>query len=507
MARANKKALSDPNLSEQGWIDAYNGRGRTPTLDRFTDAAEGAVRASKTILSAPSDWMSAVYQASDQLFKGTLYRKMRTQGMSPADAAREVKTKLPDYSTIPGFAHLLRVPTAMLGPKGKPIAGTKALWWGVSAPFFAYTATAIPIFMNWAKNNPAQGALYLALHDALTNANLAESRVTKEERDALLNTLPGYRKGGEMLLAEVAPEFARNERGDLNTASTRWWSPFESLDPGVQEDASPMANAITAVKNWTGAAENAFIVPLMSIFYGIDVETGQRLYSKTDPNDPTGARVGSYITKKILPPWMWSLDDIENGKLGSTVGQPDRIGGGSWIEQLAVSASGRPDITGRPISEDQIARTSFGLKGSYVDATENVRNAAYALNTQYESARLRALQSASKAGMRLNELVDQNPELYYRAIDHIMTDVAPAVRRDYRRTRALKSSEVAQEYADGLQEVLSALDVAEEWREKGDKEQYGYAREEALGLLESVLGGAKSETGRARAFTRIGEGE
>jgi hypothetical protein len=507
VARANKKALSDPNLSEQGWIDAYNGRGRTPTLDRFTDAAEGAVRASKTILSAPSDWMSAVYQASDQLFKGTLYRKMRTQGMSPADAAREVKTKLPDYSTIPGFAHLLRVPTAMLGPKGKPIAGTKALWWGVSAPFFAYTATAIPIFMNWAKNNPAQGAMYLALHDALTNANLAESRVTKEERDALLNTLPGYRKGGEMLLAEVAPEFARNERGDLNTASTRWWSPFESLDPGVQEDASPMANALTGVKNMSGAAENAFIVPLMSIFYGIDVETGQRLYSKTDPNDPTGVRVGSYITKKILPPWMWSLDDIENGKLGSTVGQPDRIGGGSWIEQLAVSASGKPDITGRPISEDQIARTSFGLKGSYVDATENVRNAAYALNTQYESARLRALQSTSKAGMRLNELVDENPGLYYSAIDRIMTDVAPAVRRDYRRTRALKSSEVAQGYADGLQYVLSALDVADRWKAKGKLKEYRSFREEALYRLERVLGGAKNETGRARAFARIGEGE
>ena len=78
VARANKKALSDPNLSEQGWIDAYNGRGGTSTLDRFTDAAERAVSASKTILSAPTDWMSAVYQASDQLFKGTLYRKMRT---------------------------------------------------------------------------------------------------------------------------------------------------------------------------------------------------------------------------------------------------------------------------------------------------------------------------------------------------------------------------------------------------------------------------------------------
>ena len=109
--------------------------------------------------------------------------------------------------------------------------------------------------------------------------------------------------------------------------------------------------------------------------------------------------------------------------------------------------------------------------------------------------------------MRLNELVDQNPKLYYSAIDRIMTDVAPAVQRDYRRTRALKSSEAAQNYADGLQYVLSALDVADRWKAKGKLKEYRSFREEALYRLERVLGGAKSETGRARAFTRIGEGE
>lgn len=529
---ANKqwfKEYDDPSLTSDQRLELLKARPKPGVLADAGRGADAAFAAGGKALDAPFAAMREYHRFGDQVFKEVFYRKRRREGVSPEQAKKELDQHFPKYNTVPGFAHVVKAPHSIIGPNGKPITALRGVNLAFSVPFVAYTATSIPIFMKWAKENPAQGAAYMAFHSALTGANLTEAGLSKEQADAIEKAMPAYRRTSERLTARFAPKLAKTSGGDWKTVNTQFANPAAEFIIPQDDTVSDTENALSAFKSTTGFMEHPFLAPLIGVL-GKDITqpTAPDIYESGDPD--VAERIFNYSMKKLAHPLFPSMSSIASGDLGygENRGQPGRLEGGKITQGLEMSRGGAPNRLGRRVSEDDFAASLMGLKMGYTSEQESARSISEQIKDRFVRAERAAVAATSQQQLRMNELEERDPAAFTAAQRRVVSQVLPFISQSVDRMRALKGDPVVAEYLDNYAPVIEAWNKAKSaptgrrqyeelaayYRENGwpipSFEEWARGEEawyidEAYQELRAATGAGTKETGDARRETRTGE--
>lgn len=508
------KRYDNPKLTRAQRLELLKEKPATPRLDALERSNDVIARGLKAPVQGAWSLAQDYYRFADQLPKEVFYRKARESGMTPAQAGRAMRERFPAYGDIPYAAHVVRAPHSLIGPRGEPIKALQGLWWLSSVPFVAYSATAIPIFMKWAKENPAQGAALLAFHDALTAQNLRDAGMDEQEAAAREKAQPSYLRPNQRLMARFSPRLAKDAEGDDRFLGTQWLNPVSDVNLPWDDSKSTAENLIAATKALMGVGENWLVNPVIGAATGYDVgsPTGYRVWSADDAN--VGERVVSHLVRAWLPPWFPSVTDIQAGEMGAQYGEGSRIGGGSLWESYAGAASGRPSRQGRYTTDDELAAALAGFKVRTSSVDDALASLNKTLTDRLASARLDAERSATRTGARLTELAEYNEEAYNKATTGLMKRMIHDVLRSYQALAGLEDprQERVQEYKAGLKDVLDRYSdgetvyrdlLAQGASEAEAQSSRQYEISQAYELLRDLTGGAIQAAGEAYRDVRL----
>jgi hypothetical protein len=532
--KAWRKEYENPKLTPEQRLEVYKRKPKPGVLASAERSADAAYEAGRTLLNAPGTIARDYYRFGDQIVKEVAYRKWRREGMSPEAASKKLDEHFPNYNTVPGIVHILKAPHSIVGPKGEPLKSLQLVNFVFSQPFAAYTATSFPIFMKWARENPAQGAALMALHRAINNANLAANGLDEEKAKAIEKAMPAYRRTGEKLAARYTsnPRWAKTREGDWATVQTQFLHPLSETAITTDDTVSDTENAINIAKSLTGYGEHPFVSPMFALL-GIDTTspTAPPIYQPGDEN--VAERVTSHLMKKLAPPLTPSLTSIMEGDLGYGPARGDptkRIGGGTTTEGYALSQGAVPNRLGRYVSKDAFLSSQLGVKTGYTSEAESARQMSEQLKDRMVRTERDIVAGMSRQGLRINELEDRDENAWLEAQRRIVERMMPVIDQTVKRLRSVKDDPVAFEYLENYQAVLDEYNRAMayptnralyEWHMK----QYDaagrprrdfneWARSNQLSAMEDVYdalreatGAGTRETGEARRETRTGETE
>lgn len=523
------KEYTNPKLTREQRLEVYARKPQPGVLAGAEKSADTAYKAGGTVLNAVPEAMMDWYGFGDKLFKETWYRKARRNGMSPEAAQAKLPEHFPDYNTIPGFAHVLRGAYSLVGKDGKPIPGLEMLNLAMSKPFFAYNAASIPIFMKWAKENPAQGALWMAFHKAFTGMNLAEAGLTEERAKAIEDAMPSYRRKREKLLARKAPKWAKNAEGEWLTVDEGFTHPMADTVVPWNEDAADSENMLGAARQWLGIGQHpamSFIEALTGV--SLDSADAPPVWKPGDPN--IASKMWSHVAKEIAPPWMPSPSSVMEGDLGLGPERPGQewFGGGKAVRGLARAQGGVPNRDGRIPTMDQWQTSQLGVKTGVASESESARLMSEQVRDQLAQAERDAVASVSRRGFRMNELDDVDPRALTKAQGLVVERVMPKVEDRFRRMWALRDDPVVEQYVQSYAPAIEAWNRYQnvpnlrgqwlqemEWFKKEGwapltfdqwvQDQQQWLLEDAYDALRAATGAGTRETGEARSEMRTGE--
>ena len=532
--KAWRKEYENPKLTPEQRLEVYKRKPKPGVLASAEKSADAAYEAGRTLLNAPGTIARDYYRFGDQIVKEVAYRKWRREGMSPEAASKKLDEHFPNYNTVPGIVHILKAPHSIVGPKGEPLKSLQLVNFVFSQPFAAYTATSFPIFMKWAKENPAQGAALMALYSAINNANLAAHGLDEEKARAIEKAMPAYRRTGEKLAARYTsnPRWAKTREGDWVTVQTQFLHPLSETAITTDDTVSDTENAINVLKSLSGYGENFMTSALFSLL-GIDTTspTAPPVWQPGDEN--VAERVTSHLMKKLAPPLAPSLTSVMEGDLGYGPARGDptkRIGGGTTTEGYALSQGAVPNRLGRYVSKDAFLSSQLGVKTGYTSEAESARQMSEQLKDRMVRTERDIVAGMSRQGLRINELEDRDENAWLEAQRRIVERMMPVIDQTVKRLRSVKDDPVAFEYLENYQAVLDEYNRAMayptnralyEWHMK----QYDaagrprrdfneWARSNQLSAMEDVYdalreatGAGTRETGEARRETRTGETE
>jgi hypothetical protein len=366
----------------KGLLDAKNGR---ELVRAFFNAAVDISTGRHKIYEVPGIF----YGLGDDIFRQATHHKFKgTRGRAAAtDLAQK---SFIEYPAVQGFVQIVRAPFRPIlhEPKtlvGKALGGSKdvrvggrslelsaaaGVFWSASQPFMAFTARAIPLVMDWMKNDPFRARMYLNLYDNLTRVSQGEAGHTGDSLYGDIAAMPAYQRfrynpGGILFdwmgIEAKKRDGAFGEEVVTPVMNSAWGTPFD-LFTG-QFDAHSVA------ETWSGTeleakmrdladrslfSNNPFVGPLVSLFRNKDPLSGRPIFNADDSLALSWERVASFLIRRWLPPVTPRPSDVGalvSGRIeehwDDDLGyEHEAIKGGYFYEGLRAAARGIPNFRG-----------------------------------------------------------------------------------------------------------------------------------------------------------------
>ena len=374
VAREREMALKLLDVKDQkDWLRL---RASSPEL-ASTAAGKSAVESGKAAVSSAMDLPGLVYSASDDLFRYAYYLKnmeKMARGKLTAPELLHVTERTPialdaranymDYENVPGFAHVLKAPTASVGRDGKPRDWNRGIYWVAGQPFISFQTRAIPRVRDWAFKDPIRTELALQMSDRLTDMNAALSGVSRDEGEAAKAAYPFASSSSLKPLGHIIPELGKDEQGRINLANIGYLSPPASLTEtkANKYDTEP-AQVAAFIGKLLGVAPGMLIGPLYEQAMNRTFFSGRPVVREGSTLGEDLAQRLSHLIQSYGSPNLVSPSDVISGQMGVDTQSLSRVRGGTQNEQIAAGIEGVPDAYGRE-------RTGLGALGSVLSGTK-----------------------------------------------------------------------------------------------------------------------------------------
>ena len=433
----------------------------------------------------------AFYSSQDVLFKRALARKLIAEGMSAAAAYARAADAFVNYADIPGFVNLVRnmhAPVWSRAQGGIPMAAGRAAFLLAPAPFFTFTAKAIPMTVEWATKHPAQSLIYSHLYDTMSRDNLIASNLTQDDAKAAIRSGRPFEQG-KRLLAEIIPGAGVDPvTGEIKRIDANYLSLMGDMVTPDTTATNDVARRIAIINRVLQIGPNMLTGPISQAMEDYDQFRKRNVTELAATPAGAFAAIGNFLIRALLPPVTPSVSDMWRGRID--IDDPTRIGGGGAYEQGASAAVGKRDYAGNMKTFGEAMTGIFtGTKMDKASLYDNVLNHLYALGAVDQSA----MNIAVKGSGQANLLTD--PNISDTAEKKVAADYYALMRPHLIETKAIVDGLLTPGllgHDDDTRDISDRIETALEDGDNGD--YFEFAKE-----MKTLLGDTSNQAGeRAR---------
>jgi len=371
-----------------------------------------------------------LYGVVDDVFRGAYHHKFKdTLGRTQARA--NARKFFIDYESVPGFVQLLRAPfNPMMHVKGaerwkKPGHGEtiaresalgKSTFMIAGQPFLAFTARALPLLLDWMRDNPHKAQLYMNLHEWLTRLSMKESGISEDAVYASLASSPFWERMRYSPVTTLTSLLGIDKKRGVSVPTPRgvveeyayptmdvaWMTPLDiftgQLDQYTKEEGmvemldildpekrkETLGRKVVGFVDWAsrvGFGNDPVSAPIFNLIRNEDPYEAGKIYNTSRPAWEQFAQMAGYLTRKLLPPVTPSPSDVYDliaGDISPDLLDPKkrvlqeegRFSGGTLYETMRASALKIPDLRGRILELSDAMYRLVGFKIRYHSPTE-----------------------------------------------------------------------------------------------------------------------------------------